>query len=269
MVDITRRGLVKGGIALAAGGLALPQFSTSVVNATMAPGVARTLGVEPPAFNPLPSSEVRLERADDPADGDREDVVHVTSSGKETTHYAFSLVNVAKRNLTVDEISELKYDYFVPDPEANTVGNQKSRVEGRASLAPDEIWFVLQVRGKGREHVFRTWPIQEKFQREADEWLTRDVYGEDESILLQNNEQTNGDGDETGELTNLDRSPWKRLDKKDRTFEVIGPDLLEAYGDARILGVGFGRGDPFMGPSKLNIFYDKFVLNGTSYNFPV
>lgn len=238
VIDIlTRRRVLKMGAGLAVGGIAVAKLPSWVVGYVMSPGVARTLATEPPRYSPRNSDVVTLERAaDPPEDGTgRDHAVHVTSA-ETTTHYAFSLVRMGQQGLRVRDIEELRYDFYVPDGTENTVGE-------RESIAPDEVWLILQTRGGGREQVFRTWHDQ---QTEA-ECITRNI---------------------REEFSGLERSPWKRLDEDDRDFAVVD-DLVDAYGDARVVGAGFGRGDPIMGPSDLNIFYDNLVVNGESFTFPV
>lgn len=237
---LTRRRLLKGGATLAVGGFAFTQLPSLVVKAMFAPGVSRTLAVEPPTYNPSTSHVVDLDAVEDPTGDGRDQVIHVTSGGTETTHYAFSIASVRRQQLRVRDIDSLRYDYYVPSGETNTVGTDPA-------ISPDEVWLIVRIPGHGREELFRTWPIQSRHQFEAGRWHTRTV---------------------EAEFTDLSISPWKRLDEDAAKFEVVGPDLLEDYGDARLVGVGVGRGDPKMGPSKLDVYYDELELNGRRYAFP-
>ena len=269
---ISRRSLLKIGTGVAAGGIGLTWLPSALAKAVFTPGVARTVGVEPPTYIPRPSDEVEIERVgedgergrpNNPGNGrgrssggrgsasgngppanrsgsGRETAIRITSNSA-TTHYAFSLVQIGREQLKVRDIESLSYEYYVPEDGSNTVGED-------TSVAPDEVWLILQKSGGGVKQVFRTWPVQE--QTTANTWVTRDVYEE-----LRKPEDS--------------PSPWKRLDESAATFQVVGSDLVDAYGEARVIGAGVGRGDPVMGPSQLEIQYDNLKINERSYAFPV
>lgn len=230
-----------GGIATSAAAVpmlrsrAADAVRAGAVSAYMAPGVARTVAVSESREITGRSEAISIEEtADPPGGGGR--AIHVVSTGGPTLDYGFSLVAVRRQGLTVADIESFTYEWLVTAD--NTIGPD------RAGEGPDEVWLILGGSAvRGRREVFRTLNTPEG----TETWHTRAVHDE---------------------LSGLERSPWKELSEEERDFVEVGPDLVDAYGDADVLGVGIGRGDPVMGPSTLDAYYRDLELNGEAYALP-
>ena len=185
-----------------------------------------------------------------------------------TSDYGLSLVNVASRGLTMADLAAtdggegaaasggISYDWYVTEQDVVGVDTDHEQV----GVGPDEVWFVLQngdgatpemsgndalsavVEGKATA-VFGT----KYADAGAGEWHTRAVH-----------EELRGD----------DAVTWRKLSVSDRSFTDVEGPLLESVGDATILAVGVGRGDPYWGPSVLDTFYRNLQVEDESYTLP-
>jgi hypothetical protein len=211
-------------------------------------------------------------------------VLHVTSLGSDaspgnapesddaaeadpTFDIALSLIDVSDRELLLSDIADYDGDQpgFVYDwsaTEADVVGVGTDH-EGVGS--PDDVWFFLDsnpgsvdastgepwAQFADATAVFRTMyadrnedpgGFAEGWEYEA--WNTRDVTAE------------------------FDASGWKALDLDGRRFVRLEEGLVDAYGDASVIGVGISRGDPYYGPSVLDSYYRDLSLAGEDYELP-
>lgn len=104
----------------------------------------------------------RMRLVSDPADGDREGVVHITSGGDESQDYAVSGIDLRAENLTLADVSSdgaITYDYY--------------KGEQASYRVPDEVFLILQRADGGIAVTYR------KEDTDQDEqWHTRDVSSE-------------------------------------------------------------------------------------------
>lgn len=61
---------------------------------------------------------------------------------------------------------------------------------------------------------------------------------------------------------------WKELSTAARNFVHLEDNILETYGDTRVVGVGISRGDPYWRPSTLDTYYRNLYANGERYRPP-
>lgn len=227
------------------------------------------------------STVVRVESVADPADdeGGADDVLSITSLPAEDEDsddaasavvfdYGVSVVDLQDRGLTVDDLAAYEgeddesdggfaYDWWSTDEDVVGVDTDHEQ----SGVGPDEAWLVLEdpdaeTAGDGRDSglgrlvsgqltpVFRTMYADEG----TGEWHTRTVSDE-----LEENESPS----------------WRELSVDDRAFVDLDDGLVDTYGDARVVGVGVGRGDPFWGPSVLDTYYRNLRVAGEAYAFPV
>lgn len=200
---------------------------------------------------------------DDADDDDRGTVVHVSSDGEATTDYAACLVNVEAADLTLGEAAEeddepaVSYDYF-QGPE-----NEHS--------APDEV-FVVVDQDEDDDEVTVSFlstnggvdpdPANVDCEDDDKQWETRDVSAElrgeaggwrDAPISRERFE--------SGE-------PLLPLAIALRDDDGSEADLVDALGeDARLLGVGFGKGST-MGETVADVYFDGLLVGGEPFQFP-
>ena len=162
----------------------------------------------------------------DPAGEGRENVVHITSHGEESSDYPCGAVDIRDRSLTLGDVSEsgaLTYDYYKGDDATYQV--------------PDEVFLILRTTDEVLHVAYR-----KKDAQTTVEWHTRDVSSE----FLDDGWRAIEVGDED-------------VDEEDErittTFDAVGDqimnlrtqdtfaDLLDRFGeDAALLAVAIGNG---------------------------
>jgi len=178
-----------------------------------------------------------------------------------TYDYGLSLLGVSGRELTVSDLAEREddagfaYDWLVTDENVAGVGT----AEEEAGVGPDEAWLVLRegqqsTSGSGTGIVEDalsgrlTAVIRERQDdRGTDEWHTRDV---------------------AAELGDDSEPRWQELTIQSGQFVDVDAAPAEDYGDAHVVAVGVGRGDPYEGPSVLDAYYRELRVGGEAYVFP-
>ncbi|WP_372480339.1 hypothetical protein ACAH01_04180 [Halomicrobium sp. HM KBTZ05] len=188
--------------------------------------------------------------SDDESDGE-----HSGDDGV-TYDYGFSMVGVSDRDLTVEDLATygggtgLAYEWLVTDENVSAVGTEAER----AGVGPDEVWLVV------REPTA------------ADTGLVDDAVAGRLTALMREVEADRGTGQwhtrDVGVELDEDAEPaWQELSAPSQLFVDIGETPLSAYGDAEVLMVGVGRGDPYDGPSVLDAYYRGLTVAGEEYSF--
>jgi hypothetical protein len=205
------------------------------------------------------SNTVTLETVEDPfadqnGNNEHDDVLHITSGDEDPTKdIAMSLLDVRDRDLTVADIDDFTYEWAATERDVVGVGTDHEKVG-----SPDDVWFFLNAgagtQGNSRSFfrnatpVFRTLYGNEDDKpgefMEYSQWNTRDITEE------------------------FDAHGWKEFSAEQREFTRLDENILETYGETRVLGVGISRGDPFYGPSVLDSYYRNLSLAGEEYTFP-
>ncbi|ACV46228.1 MULTISPECIES: hypothetical protein [Halomicrobium] len=176
-----------------------------------------------------------------------------------TFDYGFSMLGLTNRELTVRDLATygggagFSYEWLVTEENVSAVGTDQETV----GVGPDEAWLILrQPTATDRETALvddalagRLTAIIREFEqdRATDQWHTRDV---------------------GAELDDDAEPAWQELSVASRQFEDLGTTPLSAYGDAEVLTVGVGRGDPYDGPSVLDAYYRNLQVAGEAYSFP-
>ncbi|AEN07840.1 hypothetical protein Halar_0609 (plasmid) [halophilic archaeon DL31] len=193
-------------------------------------------------------------------DGESEDGTDDGASDDRVTYdYGFSMLGLTDRELTVRDLatfgggSGFAYEWLVTEENVSAVGTE----DEAAGVGPDEVWLILrQPPATDRETGIvddalagRLTAVIREFEQDrgTDQWHTRDV---------------------GVELDDDSEPAWQELTVSSGLFEDIGATPLAAYGDAEVLAVGVGRGDPYDGPSVLDAYYRNLQVAGEEYRFP-
>lgn len=195
--------------------------------------------------------DAEMHRTEDPCPSERQGVVHVTSNGEETTDYAHGMVNVVERvgRLALTELSGLTFGYVeggdIEQPLPDEVFVAFMTADGDETL---HLAFVHLDDGKAADHekVWRELDVHAALQEEM--WTVMELGIEDFA-------SSNAAEQAAGQL--------KEAEKHD--------DLMSAFGDATLVGVGFGAGNTET-PTTLHRFYDDLVVEwdggSESFDFP-
>lgn len=234
----------------------------------------------------------------DPAGGDRERVLHVTSDGAQTTDYVTSVVDLRDRSLAIEDVDDLEYDYYAGTNNENA--------------APDEAWLIVDTttvsrRGRSGDAPGRSGdapgrsgeaPGQadgERGKKDKDRicylfvkslndeqndqtWRTRDVAAEIRGGMPEGFSGTGGwkaielepeDIDDGSAIIRTgrdlqDTDPFDNvLDYLEDQFEDTDMELS----DAELVVAGIGSGNT-RNPTVTDIYYDDLVVEGITYDFP-
>jgi len=246
--------------------------------------------------------ENRMRLPGDPADEDREGVLHTTSDGESTIDYVTSVVDLRDRRLPIEDVEELEHDYYIGADDENASPDEAWLIidvipedaPGRADEAPgrpdeapgrpDEPGRPAEPPGRADEAPGR--PDEKRVcylfvktlddEVEEETWLTRDIAAEmrgetpeDDSRRWRAIEIAPEDIDDGSAIIETGRA-LQETDFFDNVFEYLEDQIDETdmeLSDAELVVAGIGSGDTRT-PSEIDIYYDDLVIEDVTYNFP-
>lgn len=307
-MSFTRRSVLVGTAGVFSTGTLTSRLSTqALARSPVDPGgVGVAIGVGDDQTLDGLSDTVTIERVPDPFRGDGNQgngqgggggqVLRITSRPQErgrgngnqgndesdeepehTFDIGISLINVEDRDLTVADIAHYERDdggggQDAPDAgmaydwaatEADVVGLDTEH-EGVGS--PDDVWFFLDdssetdgdaVDDRSGPFFTNAKPVFRTSYADRDEAASQDTrdwaYEEWNTRTVTDEFEAHG---------------WKELSTAARNFVHLEDNIVESYGDTRVVGVGISRGDPYWGPSTLDTYYRNLYVNGERYRLP-
>lgn len=208
--------------------------------------------------------DVAMQYDGDPADGDREWVVHCTTDGTETTDYPAMMVNVRERVEETVALADLDskgftLDFFVgPD---------------HGQYIPGQVYLALQPPGMADENrgvgLYKN--VRQGDERETETWHTLDIAQE-----MRDDGETDASGDDApwrvielatdGEAFSADVDTFadaileRAMETRDEGMEI--QSVFGEYAeDTEVLGVGVGTGSSTT-PTTRDIYFDTLQIPG-------
>lgn len=189
----------------------------------------------------------------DPADGDRDWVVHYTTDGQETQDYPAALINLRKRlreTVTLGsflEDRELRFDYYVgPDHDQYIPGQVYLVIQTQRQRRNNMAWGLYKnVRKGGPRGEWATLDVVEEMSSEGTDapWRAVEIEIDPEGFR----------GDDTLSDAILEQAIATRDEEGERFQDVFG----RFRNSARLLAAGLGSGSSRSATVR-DIYYDNF-----------